>query len=76
MLGNLKAQPADKILALMAKYKEVELLLQIGEYKRGQDTETDRALDLYPKIIDFLKQSDLKATPLDETVAKLEGIFG
>ena len=30
---------------LMAKYQEVELLVKIGEYKRGGDAVTDEAID-------------------------------
>lgn len=40
MLGNLKAQPADKILALMAKYKEdprdAKIDLGVGVYKNAE----------------------------------------
>lgn len=40
MLGNLKAQPADKILALMAKYKEdprdQKIDLGVGVYKNAE----------------------------------------
>lgn len=66
---------ASEMRAVLARYAEVELLLQIGEYRRGQDAQTDRALDLYPKITDFLKQSDMKATPLRETLTRMEEIF-
>ncbi len=29
---------------------EVELLIRIGEYQRGVDTDTDKAIDTYPDI--------------------------
>ncbi|MBU6190818.1 MAG: type III secretion system ATPase SctN, partial [Betaproteobacteria bacterium] len=36
---------AGRLRELMAKYAEVELLVKIGEYKRGGDATTDEAID-------------------------------
>ncbi len=47
---------AGKVRELMAKYAEVELLVKIGEYKRGGDALTDKALDKIESIRTFLKQ--------------------
>lgn len=47
---------AGRLRELMAKYAEVELLVKIGEYKRGGDTTTDEAIDKIEAIRDFLKQ--------------------
>ncbi|MEM6479484.1 MAG: FliI/YscN family ATPase [Pseudomonadota bacterium] len=48
------------IRACLAKYAEIELLVQIGEYSAGQDPEADRALELYPYVQKFLKQGPEK----------------
>ena len=61
------AMAAD-LRGMLARYAKIELLLQIGEYQRGQDRATDRALDLYPEIDAFLSQSDLDPWALYETV--------
>jgi type III secretion protein N (ATPase) len=47
---------AGKVRELMAKYTEVELLVKIGEYKRGGDALTDSAIDKYEAIRKFLRQ--------------------
>lgn len=47
---------AAKIRELLSKYDEIELLVRLGEYKQGVDTLADSALELNPKIIDFLRQ--------------------
>ncbi len=49
-------QVAGKVRELMAKYAEVELLVKIGEYKRGGDALTDKAIDKIEAIRTFLKQ--------------------
>ncbi len=49
-------QAAQKLRKILAKYAEVELLVQIGEYKRGSDPEADFALDKVQAVNDYLKQ--------------------
>ncbi len=66
---------AADMRSIVSRHEQVELLVQIGEYKEGQDPETDRALALYPKVIQFLSQSDMKATPFDETLKQMRHIL-
>ncbi len=47
---------ANRVRDWLARYEEVELLLQIGEYQRGNDAETDRAIDRRAAIERFLRQ--------------------
>lgn len=47
---------AGRMRELMAKYNEVELLVKIGEYKRGSDATTDEAIDKIEAIRTFLRQ--------------------
>ena len=41
---------------MIAKYQEIELLVQVGEYKRGSDPEFDRAIRARPVIQDLSRQ--------------------
>jgi type III secretion protein N (ATPase) len=52
---HLKA--ARYFISLLAKYREIELLLRVGEYKKGNDPLADAALEKIAAIRDFLKQS-------------------
>ena len=70
------AQLNSELRKIMARYEEIKLLIQVGEYQRGQDPEADRAADLYPQVIAFLSQSDMAATPLDETIQRMEELLG
>jgi type III secretion protein N (ATPase) len=47
---------AGRLRELMAKYQEVELLVKIGEYKRGSDKVADQAIDRIERIREFLRQ--------------------
>ena len=54
---------AARLRELMAKYQEVELLVKIGEYKRGADALADQAIERIDRIRAFLRQ------PTDEQVS-------
>ena len=47
---------ANVLRQLMAKFLEIELLVQVGEYSVGSDPVADKVLRLQPKIRDFLSQ--------------------
>ena len=50
-------QAAERVRSWIAKYDEVELLLQVGEYRAGHDPATDLAIERHGQITDFLHQS-------------------
>ena len=56
---------------ILAKYKEVELLLKIGEYEKGADRETDEAIAKIDKVNAFLRQGLSERPTYDETLTKL-----
>ncbi|MNT88412.1 putative ATP synthase YscN [compost metagenome] len=60
----------------MAKYQEVELLVKIGEYKRGGDAVTDEAIDKIGAINTFLKQRTDERAALSEALARMTEIVG
>lgn len=59
----------------LAKYKEVELLLRIGEYERGNDAATDAAVDNIQRINQFLQQSTNENIPYSESSAQLQALM-
>lgn len=65
------AKAARKLRAIMGTYAEVEDLIRIGQYKRGEDRQADKAIDLMPAVIQFLKQDQGTPSDYDTTRAKL-----
>jgi type III secretion protein N (ATPase) len=65
---------AGRIRQLLAKYQEVELLVKIGEYKRGADAVTDEALDKIERINAFLRQRTDEKSTFEDTLAALEAL--
>ncbi|MBA3602581.1 MAG: flagellar protein export ATPase FliI [Parachlamydiaceae bacterium] len=64
-----------KLLDAYSKYMDNELLIKIGEYKRGSDKSVDFAIDNIEKIRKFLKQSVDEKCSFQESVQLLRAIF-
>ncbi len=67
---------AGRMRELMAKYADVELLVKIGEYKRGGDKTTDEAIDKIEQIRQFLKQRTDDRADFEATLVQLSEITG
>jgi len=65
---------AGGLRRLMAKYDELETLLQMGEYKPGHDGLADEAVAKADMIREFLNQSTADLWPFDATLQQLQGI--
>lgn len=66
---------AAKVRDLMARYEDIELLLRVGEYKRGADPRSDEALDRHAQIEQFLRQSSDEHFGLAETELHLQRLL-
>ena len=67
-------QAAGKMRSLMAKYQEIELLVQIGEFQKGADPEADAAVERWARIRKFLQQSEHEVAPADTLLDELKTI--
>jgi ATP synthase in type III secretion protein N len=62
---------AGRMRQLMAKYAEVELLVKIGEYKRGSDAVADEAIDKIDAIRTFLKQRTDERSSMHDAIGAM-----
>jgi type III secretion protein N (ATPase) len=62
---------AEQLRALMARYQELEMLIQIGEYQAGSDALADRAIATREAWQAFLTQPPELSVPFDTTLAAL-----
>jgi flagellum-specific ATP synthase len=64
-----------RVREVLSTYRDAEDLINIGGYRKGNNARWDSAIDLQPKVQDFLKQA-LGETPRDVSMqARLEEIF-
>ena len=68
-------QLVGKLKEVLANYKKNELLIKIGEYKRGADKAGDFAIDNIDKVNKFLKQAVEEKCSFEESVQLLKNIF-
>jgi len=68
-------QFVGKLREVLANYRKNELLIKIGEYKRGSDKAGDFAIDNIEKVNKFLKQSVDEKCSFQETVQLLRAMF-
>ncbi|MGD9689588.1 MAG: FliI/YscN family ATPase [Phycisphaerales bacterium] len=60
-----------QIARLLANYREIEDLLQIGAYAKGSQPETDLAVAYYPRIVELLRQEPGEYEALEQSRARL-----
>ncbi|MBA3237827.1 MAG: flagellar protein export ATPase FliI [Parachlamydiaceae bacterium] len=65
----------SKAREVLAHYKKNELLIKIGEYKRGSDKMGDFAIDNIDKVNKFLKQGVDEKCSYQEALQLLRAIF-
>jgi type III secretion protein N (ATPase) len=70
---HLKA--SGRLLETMATYKKNELLINMGEYKRGTNKVVDYAIDNYDKINRFLKQAVDEKTTFQEARQQIKALM-
>lgn len=66
---------AGKLREVLANYRKNELLIKIGEYKRGADKAGDFAIDFIDKVNQFLKQGTEEKCSYEETLKLLKTLF-
>jgi ATP synthase in type III secretion protein N len=62
---------AARLRELLAKHQEIELLVRIGEYKKGSDPVADEALAKIDRINSFLCQGTNEKVSFDRIIASL-----
>ncbi|MEZ5840539.1 MAG: FliI/YscN family ATPase [Hyphomicrobiales bacterium] len=63
---------ATEMRRLIAKYREIELLLQVGEYTPGGDPVADRAVEKHDAIFEFLAQDHHRKADIADTFKAMQ----
>lgn len=64
-------EAATRLRQLMARYNEIEFLVQVGEYQKGADITADLAVERHAEIDTFLRQSESNCYPMNATLTQL-----
>jgi type III secretion protein N (ATPase) len=66
---------AASMRGIMAKYAEMELVVQFGEYTKGTDAEADEALRRIGKVNGFLRQGTDERASFAQTLEAMRGVL-
>lgn len=75
IIDDEQKQTANEIKNLMAVYKEVEDLINIGAYVKGSNTNIDRAIEKIIYINKFLRQATYDKVEMDEVLSVMSSII-
>jgi type III secretion protein N (ATPase) len=67
---------STRVRGWLAKYRDIELLLQMGEYQKGTDREADEAIERMPRLRKFLHQPPEEFTAAKVANEALLGLVG
>lgn len=66
---------AGRVRNLLASYEENQDLINIGAYKKGTNKAIDEAIQIRPKIVNFLKQAVNETVTYEEAVIQLSQLL-
>ena len=69
-------EAASQLRKLLAKYRDIEFLLQVGEYEKGSDALGDEAIARHDAILNFLQQTPEARMSADESTVLLFKVLG
>lgn len=67
---------AQQVVRTLSVVRENKDVIDLGAYQRGTNPELDRALDLLPKLKQFLRQQHSEAVSASRAFATLKSILG
>lgn len=65
----------SKAREVLSNYRKNEMLIRIGEYKRGSDRDADYAIDHIERLNRFLRQAIQDKSSFAETLQQLKALF-
>ncbi len=71
-----QAAVVQKAKEIISTYEDMAELIRLGAYRRGSDPKVDLAIEIYPKIEEFLAQRPTEKTSLPEGYKQLAQILG
>ncbi len=76
LVGRSEQALVTECIELMAAFEASRDLVELGAYKAGTNKRTDRALELVPRIEEFLKQAVHEVHGRDQAIVALRELLG
>jgi ATP synthase in type III secretion protein N len=76
LISREQLDAAARIRGWLAKHRDIELLVQMGEYRHGADMEADEAIARAPSVRKFLRQAPDELADFDASREALAALMG
>ena len=70
-----QAEAARRFREALATYQRSEDLINLGAYTAGTNAALDRAIEVRPKLLEFLRQTPEERCTLEETLKRMQRLF-
>lgn len=67
---------AQRLRAALADYERSEDLINLGAYTAGSNPALDRAIQLRPQLLEFLRQGAHEVSSFDDTLSRMLALIG
>jgi flagellar biosynthesis/type III secretory pathway ATPase len=62
---------AQQLREMLATFRQSEDLINLGAYASGSNPKLDQAIELRPRLLDFLRQPPDRSEPIETTLKSL-----
>lgn len=66
---------AQRFQQIYGVWRQNRDLINVGAYQRGSDPRVDEAIEMRPRLLEFLQQDLHASETLEDSIAKLEGVL-
>ena len=73
--GAMHQQAAMELRELLARLEDLQVFLDLGEYKEGQNDENDSAMQRRPAVQQWLRQGRAQSSPLGVTLEAMHELI-
>ena len=75
LIDDTQLSMAQRSRELLSKYNDVELLVRIGEYRKGVDALADQAIDKHDALERFVRQRSEEKCSREQTISLLQEVL-
>ncbi len=75
-VSDRRGEIIKKAKLIISTYEDMAELIRLGAYRKGSDPKVDKAIEIYPKLEEFLTQNKDDSSTIAESFKRLADIVG
>ncbi|MES2355360.1 MAG: FliI/YscN family ATPase [Pseudomonadota bacterium] len=74
LVSQEQQQVIQRVISLLGAYQRSRDIVELGAYKSGTNSELDQAIQLRPKLLEYLRQKMHEITSREQAVSRLKAL--